>query len=336
MKVLHHGGRLREIAEQYRRPRQQWLDLSTGISPWAWPVPSLPEAVWRELPDDGDQLAQTAQRYYGTAQLPLPVPGSQWAIRQLPALLSPLGPIAVPSWGYQEHRHAWQLAGYQCCEYPDLEWLQQAIANGDINPGLVVAINPNNPSAETRTGVQMRALAKLLAERECLLIVDEAFADSCPANSVLGWPLADNVVVLRSLGKFFGLAGLRLGFVFGPPDLQRAMAQMCQPWGVNGPARFIARRCLADTAWVAAQRARLHSSSIALAEVLAPLNLQQGRSDYFVSLSGPAAELVELNQYLLQRGVYARAFAPQHGLGRLRLGLCRQLEKLDEVVRAYG
>src|SRR5574343_218609 len=241
--MLEHGGRLRQAAAHYDIPLADWLDLSTGINPQGWPVPHLPAAVWQRLPEANDGLEAAAAAYYGNPNL-LPVAGSQAAIQWLPALL-PKAAVACIAPIYAEHPQAWQHAGHKV-RFLQNATLPRALA---VATPYVLCCNPNNPTATRHPRDIVLEAADSLKKRGGWLIVDEAFIDATPEESVTalaGTADAPNLIVLRSLGKFFGLAGARVGFIFGQPGLLQRLAEAMGPWAVSGPARAVARLALAD------------------------------------------------------------------------------------------
>jgi len=249
--LLEHGGRIRAAARRWGIPHGQWLDLSTGIAPWPYPLPPLPAEVWQRLPEEDDGLEDAARDYYGAHDAVglLALPGSQAAIQALPRLF-PAGRVALPTPIYNEHPAAWQAAGH-------------ARVGWDEAADYAVVCHPNNPTGKRYT----RAELLERAARVKRLIVDEAFIDAEPDASLIGCG-AENVIVLRSLGKFFGLAGARIGFAFAAADLLARLADALGPWAVSHPARWAARQALADRAWQARQRARLSAASQRLDGVL--------------------------------------------------------------------
>ena len=201
-----HGGRLRQAAERYQRPLGQWLDLSTGINPQGWPVPAVPGTVWQRLPESDDGLEQAAAAYYGTDSL-LPVAGSQAAINLLPQLRSH-SRVGVLSPGYSEHAHAWRSAGHQVIALAANE-IAPEIAQLDV----LLLCRPNNPDGLLiDRGLLLQWLQQLSA-RGGWLVIDEAFVDVTPEQSLSDLAGSRGLIMLRSLGKFFGLAGARVGFV---------------------------------------------------------------------------------------------------------------------------
>ena len=303
--MLEHGGRLRQAAAHYNIPLADWLDLSTGINPHGWPVPALPAAVWQRLPESDDGLEAAAAAYYGNPNL-LPVAGSQAAIQWLPALL-PKAAVACIAPLYAEHPQAWQQAGHKV-RYLQNATLPRALAAATP---YILLCNPNNPTADRHPHELVLDAARQLHKRGGWLIVDEAFVDATPELSVTplaGTPEAPNLIVLRSLGKFFGLAGVRVGFVFAAPELLRRMQEAMGPWAVSGPSREAARLALADTAWQAAARPQLQAAGERLRHLLAPLGEVKATA-LFATLSSPHSN--ELFDYLARRAILTRRFDQQ-------------------------
>jgi cobalamin biosynthetic protein CobC len=310
--MLEHGGRLREAAAHYDIPLADWLDLSTGINPQGWPVPALPPAVWQRLPETDDGLEAAAAAYYGNPHL-LPVAGSQAAIQWLPALL-PRAVVACIAPIYSEHPQAWQRAGHK------LRYLQSATLPRALAAATpyVLLCNPNNPTADRHPHELAVDAAKQLKKRGGWLIVDEAFIDPTPQDSLAplaGTDEAPNLIVLRSLGKFFGLAGARVGFIFAAPDLLARMSEAMGPWTISGPAREVARQALLDSAWQAAARPQLLAAGERLHQLLAPLG-EVKSTGLFATLTSPQAG--ELHEALARRGILTRRFDQQP---LLRFGL---------------
>ncbi len=298
-------------------PREAWLDLSTGVSPHAWPVPPIPPAAWHRLPEADDALVEAARAYYGARHV-LPVAGSQAAIAALPRLRPP-SRVAVGDPGYAEHAHAWRQAGHDVVTLPMDALLARA---GEFD--VVVLIRPNNPTGDCPDmetllalhagtvqaraiqagavqaraiqagAVQARAIragavsvgaasaaiprqrassprAPIAAEAAPTempwLVVDEAFIDTRPEQSLAPY-VREGIIVLRSVGKFFGLAGARAGFVVASSGLLDALAEALGPWTLTGPTRHVVAQALSDRAWQASARVRLREDSSRLADLL--------------------------------------------------------------------
>jgi cobalamin biosynthesis protein CobC len=308
--LLEHGGALRAAAARYGIPLGDWLDLSTGINPQGWPVPAVPAEVWRRLPEDEDGLESAAAAYYGTAAL-LPVAGTQAAIQALPLIRAP-GRVGVLHPSYAEHEQAWRRAGHRV-ERLAGEHLDAAVAGLDV----LVLVQPNNP-----TGVRFSPDALLdwrarLAERGGWLVVDEAFVDAAPADSLAGQVGLPGLIVLRSLGKFFGLAGARVGFVLAEPVVLERLRESLGPWTVSGPGRWAATRALADRAWQDRTRVELDRAGTRLADLLRRQRLPvAGGTALFQWVPLPEADF--WRDALARRGILVRRFADPPGL---RFGL---------------
>ena len=310
--MLEHGGRLRLAAAQWGIPLADWLDLSTGINPQGWPVSPLPADCWRRLPEDNDGLEETAAAYYGNVNL-LPLAGSQAAIQCLPTLL-PRAAVVMPAPLYAEHPHAWERAGHKVRR---LAGANLARALTAMAPNVLLC-NPNNPTGRAYPRDALLDAAAQLKKRGGTLVVDEAFADADPENCVApyaGTKDAPNLIVLRSLGKFFGLAGARVGFILARRELLMQMVEVLGPWAVSGPSRVVAQGALADREWQAAARTRLAADSERLRTLFAPLGEVQST---FLFCWRPTAQAQTLHDFLAARGILVRLFADVSGI---RIGL---------------
>lgn len=256
--ALIHGGRVADAAGLFGVARDRWLDISTGISPWSWPAPPVPQAVWQRLPENDGGLESAAAAFYGCSPSGLlPVPGSQYGISKIPCLL-PAGKVALPLWGYGEHRLAWQRAGHQSVVYTGSDHLRTLVARRSVDHAVV--INPSNPTAELIPRSALLTLADALCQRGGHLLVDKAFMDATPGQSLVS-DRPPGVIVLRSAGKFFGIAGVRLGFVAADTGLLTRLEGTMDPWAVSHPARWLGTAALSDSAWHSLQRRRLAEAS---------------------------------------------------------------------------
>ena len=312
--MLEHGGRLLAAAARFGIAPGDWLDLSTGIAPCAYPVPPIPAAAWQRLPEDDDSLAAAACRYYG-ARRALPLPGSQAAIQALPRL-RPHGIALVAEPSYAEYAAAWSAAGHTVRRC-DAAAVPTAASGADA----VILGNPNNPTGQRHSRDTLLGLARQLDVRGGWLIVDEAFADAeQDAESladVAGSAAARNLVVLRSLGKFFGLAGARVGFAIASDAILAPLAEAIGPWALAHPSRHAARAALADGAWQAAQRARLQRDSARLQGLLAAAGLGESSGTALFRYL-PRADARDLHEFFARQGILLRYFAQP---AALRIGL---------------
>lgn len=308
--MLEHGGRLRLAAQKYDIPLSRWADLSTGINPETYPIPPIDPACWNRLPEENDGLEAAAAAYYGNPRL-LALSGSQAAIQTLPALF-PRAAIACLSPIYEEHPQAWKRGGHQLRRLPNLARLLAAATPN------VLLCNPNNPTGQTFARDEVVAAAAQLRARGGWLIVDEAFADAEPENAVVdlaGSDDAPNLLVLRSIGKFFGLAGARVGFLFGAADKLETLREMLGPWPLSHPSRAVARQALEDSAWQTRVRAQLAADSRRLEAMLAPLG-EVSRTALFCTIK--TERVPALFGHFARRAILLRRF-DEHG--RVRVGL---------------
>ncbi|MEE4120323.1 MAG: threonine-phosphate decarboxylase CobD [Paracoccaceae bacterium] len=243
-----HGGDPGEAVARHGGAPGDWLDLSTGINPVPYPLPDIPARAWAALPAEREiaELEGAARAAYGTPAHVVALAGAQAAIQLVPHL-GRGGAARVLGPTYEEHAGALLDGGWQVRQVREVA----ALAGAE----LAVVVNPNNPDGRRHAHGELRALAG----RVGLLVVDESFADAEPALSLAPHLARDaaRVVVLRSFGKFYGLAGLRLGFALAGHALAERLRTLAGPWRVSGPAVAVGRAALADTGWQDATRTRL-------------------------------------------------------------------------------
>jgi len=293
---------------------QPFIDLSTGINPVAYRVPALPAALFTRLPsaEAASALAEIAARAYGapSAAHVLVAPGTQILLPMVAGLLLP-GRAAVVSPAYGELARAAELAGHSVVEISDIA------AAG--RPQLIFVGNPNNPNGRLFAQSDLLAVADGLQAHGGLLAVDEAFMDVGPTDASLAPHVSrDNIVVLRSFGKFFGLPGLRLGFALASPPTVARIAGLLGPWAVSGAALAVGAQALADTGWIEKARSRLAKSARRLDRMLTGAGLDiVGGTALFRLVRTPAAG--RLFRHLGRAGILVRHFPQQTNW--LRFGL---------------
>lgn len=323
--MLEHGGRLRAAAQRYGIPESDWLDLSTGINPDGWPVPAVPAEIWQALPQDDDGLNVAACAYYGTTRL-FAVSGSQAAIQSLPALRVP-AKVALVAPSYVEHAHAWQRHGHRVVGVPAEEILH---IGDDVS--VVVIVNPNNPTGKLFRRDELLNLHARLAARGGWLVVDEAFMDATPEHSLASVCPSAGLIVLRSLGKFFGLAGARVGFVLAEESVLQPLAELLGPWPIAAPSRYVAALALHDAAWQRAVRESLPQAAQRLAELLRAHGLQpSGGCSLFQWVR--CADAADVHQQLARQGVLTRLFEQP---ASVRFGLPRDEAQWVRLADALG
>ncbi len=260
--MLEHGGDLARASREYGISEERWLDLSTGINPLGYPVPPMPPNAWLRLPGDAEPLVRAARDCYRAMEL-LPVAGTQAAIQALPRLRAH-SRVTLADLTYNEYAHAWKRRGHAVHAVPPREF-DERLAGTDV----LVVCNPNNPNCERIEPDRLLEWHAALAARGGWLIVDEAYIDVSPDASLAPFASRPGLIVLRSLGKFFGLAGARIGFVSAERSLLHVLEDELGPWTVAGPAQFAAGAALRDRDWQAQTRAALIASGRRLHALLA-------------------------------------------------------------------
>ncbi len=311
---LVHGGDLGAARKLFPGAPAPFLDLSTGINPQPYPIEELPPDVYTRLPQPEAvaRLARIAAEAYGapSAAHVVAAPGSQILVVQAAFLLA-RGRASVLAPTYAEHGRMAELAGHNVVEVADVGQLADA--------RIAIVVNPNNPDGRIVAQDALLALANRLRRRGGLLLVDEAFMDVGPAGASLGDQVeCGNIVVLRSFGKFYGLAGLRLSFAIAAPNIAARLAAALGPWPVSGAALVIGAAALADATWREKTRAALAAAALRLDGLLAEAGLEiiGGTSLFRLVRTKEAARLF---QHLGENGILARRFA-EHPLW-LRFGL---------------
>lgn len=298
-----HGGNIEAARAAFGGA--DWVDLSTGINRVPYPVAVSAEAFTAlPLASARAALMAAAREAYGTAAPMVVLAGAQGAIQMVPGVMRPgLARVVGPT--YNEHAASLAAQGWQVQTVARLEDL----AGADLG----IVVNPNNPDGR----MWARDEILYLRGKVEILVVDESFADPVPQVSVAGCA-GPGLMVLRSFGKFYGLAGLRLGFALGEDRLIERMAELAGPWPVSGPALEVGARALADRAWQAATTARLAGEAPRLDAIAAGWgwDLVGGTHLFRTYESGdaPAAQTM-----LARRGVWSRIFPWSPGW--IRLGL---------------
>ncbi len=324
--MTDHGGSLGRARALFPQAPEPWIDLSTGINPHAYPLFELPATAFTRLPEAGRlrQLLDIAVVAYGAPSRDhlVAAPGTQILLPLVASLVKPgLARVLDPT--YAEHIRAAAIAGHRAEYVERFEELAEA--------DLAILVNPNNPDGRIVERSALLDLAGTMRRKGGLLVVDEAFMDVGPReHSVAGEVEESGLIVLKSFGKFFGLAGVRLGFALADAATVRRLDDQLGPWAVPGPALEYGIRALADMEWQNAMRSRLGREAAALDRVLARHGLDvTGGTDLFRFLRRPDAALVF--KMLGRAGILIRNFeARPHDL---RIGLPAGPEALARLER---
>lgn len=250
---MDHGGSLGRARALFPHAPEPFVDLSTGINPHSYPLFALAATALTRLPEAGRlrDLKSAAAQAYGapdTAHVAA-APGTQILLPLVCSLVPP-GRARVLGPTYAEHARAAANAGHAVTEVEAFEALEGA--------DLAIVVNPNNPDGRIVPRERLLDLAERLRRKGGLLVVDEAFMDVGPRGTSLAGDVGrGGIVVLRSFGKFFGLAGVRLGFALADAETAARLEARFGPWAVSGPALEYGVAALADLDWQQAMRRRL-------------------------------------------------------------------------------
>ena len=300
--TIIHGGDLDAARRQFPSAPEPWIDLSTGINPHAYPF--LPPAAdaWERLPQQSADRAVrlAAAKCYGApdADMLVAAPGSQALIQIIPRLIETCE-VAVLGPTYAEHAAAWARCGHRVREITSIADM------GDAH--VLVVVNPDNPTGRIVAAEELQHAAERLAQCGGLLVVDEAFADfSAPSVSVVP-QLPPATIVLRSFGKAYGLAGVRLGFAVAHADLARRVRMELGPWAVSGPALAIGAQALADRRWLDEMRDKLDAGGRRLDELLAACGFKLEGGTHLFRLAS-LARAHDIADALGRDGIHVRRF----------------------------
>ncbi len=323
-----HGGALDAMRRLFPDAPQPWVDLSTGINPWPWPARESHFEGLHRLPTNEDYercIAAMAAAFGSRKQSILAAPGSELLIRLLPGVIAQRR-VAILAPSYGDHARVWRAAGCEVVETPD------PLAEADSADAVVIC-NPNNPDGRRFEPDEVEAAHRRLNERGGWLVIDEAFADLEPDLSRAQQGGADRLLVLRSIGKFYGLAGLRLGALLASVEVLERMQALLGVWSVSTPALAIGAAAYSDRAWQTATRRRLAEARRRLDELLQEGQCRVvGGTDLFRYVE--VADAHALWQQLARRGIYVRRFpwSPRH----LRIGLPGNADEARRLKKALS
>jgi cobalamin biosynthetic protein CobC len=332
----HHGGRLGAARAAYSDAPQPWIDLSTGINPKSYPAPRARGSTLNRLPDTGElnRLEAVAAAAFGVSdpQRVVATGGTEPALRLLPYVLGQRAAVVVAGPTYGSHADGWERAGVPSRVVPDSQ-LEDSIAD----QAALVVVNPNNPDGRIVSRARLRHLHDAASARGGVLVVDEAFAEVTPESSVAdiaGSNEAQQLVVLRSFGKFYGLAGLRLGFVVAAPELAARIRSAIGDWPVSVDALAAGLAAYADREWAERTRVQLARSARRLDGLLSRYGFEVvgGTSLYRLARADDAPVRFER---LAAAGILTRPF--RHDSSLLRFGLPGTADawrRLTDVLRA--
>ncbi|HWT64234.1 MAG TPA: threonine-phosphate decarboxylase CobD [Ochrobactrum sp.] len=326
---IEHGGGLDRAIARFGGAAEEWLDLSTGINPEHFPLPDFTPAIWNRLPDEGllQRVLVSGRRYYNVADdAPIVAASGTQALIQLVPKLLEASTVAILGPTYQEHAASFASAGWKVVECATLEDVPH-------DARVVIIVNPNNPDGRIIARPDLLELAMKLGERGGFLVVDEAFADPHVEVSVAAHAATAPMIVLKSFGKFFGLAGVRLGFLLASEKIVEKVTGLLGPWAVSGPALAIAEHAFESDAVLQEFRARIDWRRAELATVLTRCGLQEVGGTALFALVGHR-DAHAIYDALCEKHILVRKFA--YASQWLRIGLAADeaaLARLEQALR---
>lgn len=336
-KNLYHGGALDVAISEFGGKASDWLDMSTGINPYHYPIADIDPLAWRQLPQKSelDLLIKVASHAYGCSKNQiLAGNGTQTLIEKLPQIFE-TSTIAIMAPTYEEHAHNWRKFGHRVIFVEDFEQARDA--------DHLLIVNPNNPSGTLYEPEKLLEIHSFYAQKGGCLIVDEAFMDMTPDKSLATHIGLEGLIILRSFGKFFGLAGVRVGFILGAEALLLKMSRIIGLWDIAGPSLSIATSALGDEDWQQKMRTKLAADMTALMAVLQANGFEVlGKTDLFCLASIPThlPSAVKCFEKLAKHHILTRKFDNNDKI--LRFGLLETAhlqvfaEKLPQVMRSLN
>ncbi len=332
LKKCEHGGDPSLLEKLYGPPSDGWLDLSTGINPKPYKSKTIMTANWNSLPNTKDlkKLQQIAASNYGVKDpnFVTVAPGTQAIIQWLPRMRGK-SRVLIASPTYNEHAYCWKMAGHIVEEIDNFEKSQK---KADV----IIIVNPNNPDGRQITPNYLKKLAQKQAKHDGWLIVDEAFCDVAPSISLASEAGIAGLIILRSFGKFYGLAGLRLGFALSNYKTTEQLSKLMGPWAVSSPALEIGKEALNDKNWTLSTLNELKISSERLDKVLISngLNIIGGTSLFRLASSDHTDLMFD---FLAKQGIMTRRFHYQSKWLRFGLpGLSKDWDRLELALKRFN
>ena len=270
-RFYERGGRLDVAREVYADAPQPWIDLSTAISPWSYPLPPVTESDMRRCPDAAalQRLTNVARRAYRAPPVAdaVPLPGAGVGVGILPWLFREPKRVAILAPRHSGHAAAWEAAGHSVSQIESLDRLGGA--------AILIAANPSNINGRFIVHADLAAALPPLKRRNGLLIVDETFADADESHSLLPEVARlDYTLVLRSLNEFYGAAGIGLGFAITSHPIAERLRAALGAWPLSAQALAFGHSALASSDWTASHRSRLKQAANELDAVLEAAGLR--------------------------------------------------------------
>jgi len=318
---IQHGGDIDLAIKKYGGKREDWVDLSTGINGTSYPWQESINVELRNLPSNKIlmNLEKAAARAYKIAESAdtAAVSGAQQIINLLPICLKSCNSVTILGPTYSEYEKAFKSSGIKTQTVSEVSKL----SSSDI----AIIVNPNNPTGKVIADEMLEDLSKKVR----ILIIDESFK-MFSTRRTLNF---SNIIQINSLGKFFGLAGIRLGFVSGPSDFIKAVKEMLGPWPVSSLAAEIGIVALNDRVWISEMEKLLVTESNALHEACNSRNWELvGRTSLFHTYA--TSSCLEVEKQFAAHGIWVRTF--DYSETWVRLGIPTSENQWERVKQALN
>ena len=316
--MIEHGGNIDDAINVYGGNESDWIDLSTGINPDCYPIPKILDADWRNLPTftEIEKLESLIKFEFNTISSVMLTPGSQLAISLLPILFKKQK-VGILEPTYNDYFLSFKNAGFKVCSCKNLQEL--------FKSKIAIIVNPNNPDGKN---YQIKDLL-LLSKKVSLLIVDESFIEASEASSIISYinKKTNNIVVIKSFGKLYGLAGLRLGFIFSGESLINRFKKIFSFWPVSKVSIKIASKAIKDKKWMISSQKKLKKKAYILDEIMKSINFELiGGTNLFRLYSTPNS--ISSQRLLAKQFIWSRIFSYSNKWLRLGIPSDRDLKKV--------
>ena len=350
-----HGGQLRQIAARYGIPAKQLLDFSANINP-AGPPSSVLAAIRRTLDEPSTlamypdleliELKEAIAKYTGVEPENIAVANGFMPLLEAALRSLRIKRCLLPVPCFSEYRNVLENAGISVTPYhlssdENFRYTPDTILNTLLKHACdaILLANPQNPSGTICDRDDMQRLIEMAAQHSIAVLLDEAFIDYSPANSLTQWSVEHaNVIVFRSVTKFFAVPGLRVAYAAARPSNIHAMNRFIAPWPITSFASDAVCAALGDQAFAEESRLANARRRRWLEQELMRLNIATypSSANFLLLQFSAEVDVVKLwEKMIVEEHVVLRSCANFEGLapGHLRIAVHSELEN-DTLIRS--
>jgi threonine-phosphate decarboxylase len=357
-----HGGDVWKISEKYHIPLDQVIDFSVPLNPMGTPKKALQSirqhlSLIKNYPDPAHEwLIATFSNYVGAKPNNVIVGSGSTELIYLfvEVFLNGEDDVVIPIPVFNEYKKATMKVGgrplFLKCDsaenfHLDLEKLEKAISK---KTRIIFICNPNSPTGNLYEKEDVLRIVRLAAEKNVLVFLDEdyvEFVDDAKRYSMAEYVTRyNNLFVLRSLTKFFGLAGLRMGFGIASSDIVDALKRAKMPWTVNSLAMFAAEEAVKDDDFIKRSRLMISRSKKQMQKALQMipwLRVYPSETNFFlVEITKGSLTSTQLKEGLERKGLLIRDCSDFDGLNnrffRVSVNKLEKNKKLIEHLKTFA